>query len=170
MIKKTFTLIELLVVISIIGVLVAALAASLGGAVDKAKITEARGKPPGFDIAKITGLDTAAKTYRTTYGKPPKKLEDLLENNNPRRIDFLNEIPIDSFSISGQSLVKVIYDVSDVKKDKDGNFSIIEKDGNGMVIYSVGPNQEDDGGLNDGKVSQEEQDTAKDDIAVYLDF
>ncbi|MCK5834917.1 MAG: prepilin-type N-terminal cleavage/methylation domain-containing protein [Lentisphaeria bacterium] len=160
--KKTFTLIEILVVISIIGVLVAALASSLGGAVDKAKITEARGK--------LTGLDTAAKTYRTTYGKPPKRLEDLLENNNPRRIEFLNEIPIDSFSISGQAEVKVIYNVSDVKKDKDGNISIIETEGNGMIIYSVGPNQEDDGGLNDGKVSQEEQDTAKDDIAVYLDF
>lgn len=160
--KRTFTLIELLVVISIIGVLVAALAASLGGAVDKAKITEARGK--------LTGLDTAAKSYRTTYGKPPKRLDDLLENNNPRRIEFLNEIPVDSFSISGQANVKVIYNVSDVKKDKNGNFSIIETEGNGMVIYSVGPNQEDDGGLNDGKVSQNEADTARDDIAIYLDF
>jgi prepilin-type N-terminal cleavage/methylation domain-containing protein len=160
--KKNFTLIELLVVISIIGVLVAALASSLGGAVDKAKITEARGK--------LTGLDTAAKSYRTTYGKPPKKLEDLLENNNPRRIEFLNEIPTDSFSISGKGLVKVIYDVSDVTKDKNGNISVIETEGNGMVIYSVGPNQRDDGGLNDGKVSQEEEATAKDDIAVYLDF
>jgi prepilin-type N-terminal cleavage/methylation domain-containing protein len=160
--KKTFTLIEILVVIAIIGVLVAALASSLGGAVDKAKITEAQ--------AQLTGLDTAAKSYRTTYGKPPKKLEDLLENNNPRRIEFLDEIPKDSFSISGQSDVKVIYDVSEVTKDKDGNITAIETDGNGMVIYSVGPNQRDDGGLNDGKVSQEEEDTARDDIAVYLDF
>jgi len=160
--KREFTLIELLVVISIIGVLVAALASSLGGAVDKAKITEARGK--------LTGIDTAAKSYRTTYGKPPKRLDDLLKNNNPRRIEFLPEIPVDTFSISGQSLVKVLYNVSDVKKDKDGNISIIEPDGNGMVIYSVGPNQEDDGGLNDGKVKQDEADTAKDDIAIYLDF
>lgn len=160
--RKNFTLIELLVVISIIGVLVSALAFSLGGAVDDAKVLQAK--------TSLTGLETAAKSYRTTYGKPPKRLEDLLEDNNPRKIEFLDIIPVDIFSLSKKAQVKVIYGVSNVTKDIEGNISDIELDGNGMVVYSIGPNQEDNGGFNDGKVSQEQEDTAKDDIATYIDF
>ncbi|MDD5455086.1 MAG: hypothetical protein PHW62_06290 [Candidatus Ratteibacteria bacterium] len=64
-----------------------------------------------------TGL--ALKLYKAKNGNYPGKLENLAP-------DFLNEIPVDPFS--GKNL-------------------IYKKSANGFILYSLGPNMKDDGGI-----------------------
>ncbi len=163
-IRRNFTLLELLVVITIISILAYALGTALGGATEEAKKKQAQ--------AVINGVKTAMSSYYTMYGRPPKKLKDLLKENNSRAQTFFdgNEIPRDPFSLSND-IIKIVENVSAVTKDRKGeNITGVELDGNGFLVYSVGPNGKSDGagsasgGINDGLKD------GKDDISIYVSF
>lgn len=166
LVKKNFTLIELLAVIAIIGVLAFALAPALGGAPTKARIAEAKNA--------VNTIKTALIQYESMYGKPPKELDDLLKKNNRRKVEFFDgdEIPIDPFSDTNET-IQIIEEVSSVKTKRIKNDKLIlsgELDGNGFIVYSVGPNGEADGaGALEGGVNDGEKD-GKDDISVYVSF
>lgn len=165
-VKRNFTLIELLAVIAIIGVLAYALAPALGGAPEKARIAEAKNV--------VNSVKTALIQYESIYGKPPKELKDLLTKNNKRKLEFFegDEIPLDPFS-DGNEEIQVVEDVSRVKTKKKKNDKLIlsgELNGNGFIVYSIGPNGEPDGaGDLEGGVNDGEKD-GKDDISVYVSF
>lgn len=166
--RKTFTLIELLAVIAIIGILAWALVPVVTSAPEKARIAEAK--------AAVSAVKNAMVQYEMTYNRPPKELKYLLttSSKNKRKVEFLegDEIPVDPFSDSGKEL-QIVKEVSRVKTKKIKNEKVIlsgELDGNGFIIYSVGPNGEADGsgdidgGINDGLKD------GKDDISVYVSF
>jgi len=166
LIKKNFTLIELLAVIAIIGILAFALAPALGGAPGKARTAEAKNI--------VNSVKTALIQYESIYGRPPKELDDLLSKNNRRKLEFFedDEIPLDPFSDTNEE-IQVVENVSKVETKKLKNNKLIlsgELDGNGFVIYSIGPNGEpDSGGELEGGVNDGEKD-GKDDISVYVSF
>ena len=65
-------------------------------------------------------LTLAAQRYRRHHGDWPVKLEDLVP-------DFIDKLPSDPFGKSGESLQ-------------------LKRDGDELLIYSLGPNEVDDGG------------------------
>lgn len=169
--KRKFTLLELLAVIAIISVLAFALGGALGPAGDKAKLRQAQ--------TVLNSVKTAISAYSTNYGKPPKRLSDLLKDNNPRGISYFDgdEIPKDPFTAPLKD-IGIVTDVDSVVKDITGKRIIGGKlDGNGFVVYSVGMNGKPDsgGGLPAGVSDSDEdiaknEETAKDDISVFVSF
>lgn len=167
-VKRNFTLLELLAVIAIISILAFAVGSAMSGATEKTKRTQAE--------AVVRGVKSALVSYGTTYGRPPKELKDLLQDNNPRGISFFDgdEIPRDPYSLSGQE-IRIVKEVSRVEREtKAGKVFIVggRLDGNGFVVYSVGPNGRPDsggglsGGVNDGTGDE----NSKDDISVFVSF
>ena len=81
-------------------------------------------------------LTLAAQRYRRQHGDWPAKLEDLVP-------DFIDTLPADPFGKSGESLR-------------------LKRDGDELLIYSLGLNEVDDGGTLD------ERDTRRSDEGFRL--
>jgi hypothetical protein len=86
----------------------------------------------------IAGVDTlklavALKMYEEEHNRYPESLSSL-------QPDIISEIPVDPFT---------------------GNDYIYRLEGNGFILYSLGPNQKDDGGFLDRK-------NEKDDISLKV--
>ncbi len=115
--------------------------------------------------AVVNGVKVALKSYHHCYNKSPKSLEDLLKRNNRREIEFFedDEIPIDPFS-KAKSEIHLITGVRAVvfNSDKEG-FSRIIYGGESMIVYSVGEN-----GIDNGGICDENRDA--DDIAVLVTY
>ncbi len=76
----------------------------------------------------ILKLSLALKIYKEKYGNYPETLSSLVP-------DIIPEIPIDPFT---------------------GNDYIYRKEGRGFIVYSVGPNEKDDGGISDTKQNSDD--------------
>lgn len=193
--KKAFTLIELLVVIVIIGILITLVATNLIGAQEEARKLQATQRCNSVKLA----LEMWGTTYgRSCYLLQYTFEKELGTNNdnpkNPKGKTFIEEdkMPTDPFN-NGKEMIGL--GVSDVetnskgqvigynkfnasggggeydesKKDIDDSFIVDDIDG--YLIYSVGPNGKDEGGIiGPGADNKYGTDDDEDDIAAYIRF
>lgn len=116
----------------------------------------------------LNGIKVSVSQYNSFYGQIPSKLDDLLEESefNRRNIKFFdgNMVPLDPLDNSQQ--IKMISNIASVEKDGDGNIiSYIQKpDANGIIVYSVGLNEEDDGGI----YLDPDKEYGKDDVSLFI--
>ncbi len=114
----------------------------------------------------LNGVKIALKSYYQSYGKPAKSLEDLLKRNNRRKIEFFenDEIPIDPLSQSKYEVCLITGVKSVVYNHDKTGFTKIIYGGDAMVVYSVGKNGINNGGISDPLLKD------CDDIAVLVTY
>ena len=119
---------------------------------------------------RLTATAAAIRLYEIDHGRRPDRLEDLVPT-------YLPAVPIDPWSLTEQTLRYkpqggVVLSSDDIHRYENNPEQFAPQPGTPAMLYSVGPNQHDDGGLifvEDDGIYDEEYNQKFGDISVLLD-